>query len=239
MALKRDSGRDELTGLETYQAFLKDLDDRIAKAEDEESCVSLAMADVDWFMKLNEAHGEAIGDEVLKALAAHLAGSVADAGATCATGAPASSGKGGTVYRIGGEEFALVLPGMAKEDAFLHLERTRSTFDAQNEHTFRAGDAEATVHVTFSIGLATYPDDASKAQDLVRKADEALYRAKQTGRNRITLAREEKMVTKTSYYTHGQLERLSRLAEREGVGEAVLLREALDDLIRKFLVREV
>ena len=63
---------------------------------------------------------------------------------------------------------------------------------------------------------------------------DALHRAKTTGRNKVSLAREERMITKTSHYTQGQLERLSELATREGVGEAVLLREALDDLLRKY-----
>jgi len=67
-----------------------------------------------------------------------------------------------------------------------------------------------------------------------RKASEALYRAKTGGRNRVCLAREERMVTKTSYYTQGQLAGLSRLAKREGLNEAVMLREALDDLLRKY-----
>jgi hypothetical protein len=68
----------------------------------------------------------------------------------------------------------------------------------------------------------------------MRKASEALYRAKVGGRNKVCLAREERMVTKTSHYAQGQLYGLSRLAKRKGVGEAVLLREALDDLLRKY-----
>ena len=61
-----------------------------------------------------------------------------------------------------------------------------------------------------------------------------LYRAKKTGRNSIRLAYEEKMAPKTSHFTLTQLERLSNLAKEEGVGEAVLLREALDDLLLKY-----
>jgi predicted DNA-binding protein len=61
-----------------------------------------------------------------------------------------------------------------------------------------------------------------------------MYRSKAAGRSKVSLAREERMVTKTSHYTQGQLDRLSNLAKREGLGEAVLLREAMDDLLRKY-----
>ncbi len=61
-----------------------------------------------------------------------------------------------------------------------------------------------------------------------------MYRAKNTGRNKVCLAREEKMVTKTSHCTQEQLERSSKLAEAEGGGEAVILREALDDVLKKY-----
>ena len=61
-----------------------------------------------------------------------------------------------------------------------------------------------------------------------------MYRAKNTGRNKACLAREEKMVTKTSHYTQEQLELLSKLVKAEGVGEAVILREALDDMLKKY-----
>jgi predicted DNA-binding protein len=70
-------------------------------------------------------------------------------------------------------------------------------------------------------------------------ADQALYRAKSTGRNTIRLAYEEKMAPKTSHFTLTQLERLSNLAKKEGVGEAVLLREALDDLLIKYEVNKI
>jgi predicted signal transduction protein with EAL and GGDEF domain len=77
---------------------------------------------------------------------------------------------------------------------------------------------------------------ARSGTELLRKADQALYRSKQMGRNQVRLAYEERMLPKTSHYTQTPLERLSRLAEREGVGEVVLLREALDNLLMKYNV---
>ena len=84
------------------------------------------------------------------------------------------------------------------------------------------------------MGLATYSDDGATRQEIVRKADDALFRAKSSGRDRIALAREEKKVPKTIHFTQGQLDRLSALAEGKSVGEAELLREALDDLLKKY-----
>jgi hypothetical protein len=74
---------------------------------------------------------------------------------------------------------------------------------------------------------------------LLRKADQALYRVKDTGRNKIRLAYEERMVPKTTHYTQTQLERLSKLASERGVGEADLLREALDNLLTKYGVNDI
>ena len=88
--------------------------------------------------------------------------------------------------------------------------------------------------LTISGGIAAFPIDAQDENELLRKADQALYKAKGSGRNKIVLAYEEKMSPKTSHYTLTQLERLSELAKEQGVGEAVLLREALDNLLIKY-----
>ncbi len=85
-----------------------------------------------------------------------------------------------------------------------------------------------------SIEMAVAFEDTNRYQELVRKADSAMFRAKFSGRNRVAMAKEEKMVPKTSHYTQEQLKRLAKLAKREGIGEAILLREALDMLLKKY-----
>ncbi len=135
---------------------------------------------------------------------------------------------GSRVCRLGGDEFAVIPPGKEKEEAFLALEQARQAVQSLEAL------ADIVPPPTISIGIATYPDDGMTRQEIVRKADDALYRAKTAGRNRVALAREERKVPKTSHYTQGQLERLSALATKEGVGEAELLREALDDLLKKY-----
>ena len=84
-----------------------------------------------------------------------------------------------------------------------------------------------------SCGGVAYQEDEKWVAVVLGKCLEALDRAKGSGRNKVCIAREEKMVTKTVHYTQGQLEGLTRLANREGINEASLLREGLDDLLRK------
>ena len=81
--------------------------------------------------------------------------------------------------------------------------------------------------------------DGRTENELFRKADHALYRAKASGRKQIRLAYEERMVPKTTHYTQTQLERLSKLAEERGVNEADLLREAMDDFLTKYGVNDI
>lgn len=212
-----DSGRDSLTGLEQYAGFLAALEKGMAEAAENGGSITMGLVDVDWFTKLNKEHGASAGDDVLRVLAEYLV---------------TSSGGRFPVYRYGGDAFAVLMPGVDKEEAFLLMEETRRAFTG--DHEVGAGDKRVRFSVSITIGVAAYPDDATAPQELMRKANEAVYRAKVGGRAKVCLAREEKMVTKTSHYTQGQLHGLSRLAKREGIGEAVLLREALDDLLRKY-----
>lgn len=205
-------GSDALTGLPVREGF----DELLRDAVDDPAAapVSLALYDIDRFLALNEASGREAGDAVLRAVAAVFQERLpSDAAAVC---------------RLGGDEFGVIMPGTEKEQAFLALEQARAAVGSLEE--FAGMDPAPSV----SVGIASYPDDAATRQELLRKADDALYRAKCTGRNKVVLAREEKKVPKTSHYTQGQLERLTALSEKEGVGEAELLREALDDLLKKY-----
>lgn len=199
--------RDALTRLPVRAAFERDLARAVETAQAEAASVSVAVLDVDLFGQANATLGRAAADQALAALAQQLDSVLAGVA---------------TVYRIGGDGFGVILRGVDKEQAFLRLEAFRTALE---------GEPAPQLHV--SIGVASCPDDALKANEVFIKACEALYRAKVSGRNKACLAREEKMVTKTSHYTQGQLLGLRRLAEREGIGEAVLLREALNDLLRK------
>jgi diguanylate cyclase (GGDEF)-like protein len=200
-----------------YEAFLLAFDEVAAATPSEGGAIALALFDVDWCGRVNRDHGREAGDALILALGERLG---------------AALGSHAKVVRCGGDAYVALLLGVEKEAAFLLAERIRSEFE--NEPIALAGDNEVAWSVTVSAGVAVFPDDGGKAGDVFRKASEALYRAKTGGRNRVCLSREERMVTKTSYYTQGQLAGLSRLAKREGLNEAVLLREALDDLLRKY-----
>ena len=133
-----------------------------------------------------------------------------------------------TLGRLGGDEFAVLLPGIPLEQAFLRADLLRGEIG----HALEKAVPER--RCTASIGVANYPRDAKNADELKRKADLALYAAKEQGGGAVSLTPGENMVLRSSYYPAAQLGRLRSMAERQKKKEAVLLREALDDLIRKY-----
>jgi len=217
MSWREGENRDELTGAYAFEAFAEAFDEATAQVDEDGGSITLASVDIDNFKAINEQHGRDVGDEVLKRLASGLA----DA-------APEKR----PVFRHRRDEFIVLFPNTEKEEAFLILERMRAKLEA--EQSLEAEGKTATLAIPISAGVASYPEDGSRSDDVLRKAGEALHRAKTGGRNRICLPKQERMVTKTSHYTKGQLEALAELAKRQDVGEAVLLREALDDLMRKY-----
>ncbi len=173
--------------------------------------IIIALLDLDKISYVNEEFGREVGDRV-----------IIDTGLYLKEKLP----EGTKIYRNGGDEFAILFYGeMEKEDVFLCLEELRREYPVKLPN----GDAQE-----MSIGMAVAYEDANRYQELIRKADSAMFRAKFSGRNRVTMAKEEKMVPKTSHYTQDQLKRLAKLAKREGIGEAILLREALDMLLKKY-----
>ena len=208
-----ESSIDAMTGFQNYEGFLRDLEELAAASAEVCEDLSLAMIDIDFFKKVNDEYGHEIGDKVILSIAQHIRANTPDTA---------------KLYRYAGDQFAVLLPSTEKEKAFLIIERIRETYSIGFENK------PITLDVSISAGLACFPHDGTRTADVIRKAEGALYRAKSGSRNKVCLSREEKMVTKTSHYTFEQLKRLSDLAKREGLGEAVLLREALDDLLKKY-----
>ena len=173
--------------------------------------VAIALIDCDKFDHINKDFGIGEGDRVL-----------IEAGKYIRDNLP----EGAKVYRIGGDEFAILFRGiMEREEIFLYLN------DLKNHYAVQTPDGQ---RQTITVGMATAFEDANRCVELIRKADGALFRAKVSGGNKVSMAKEEKMVPKTSHFTQDQLQRLAKLAKREGVGEAILLREGLDLLLKKY-----
>ena len=166
--------RDELTGLPGRRA----LNERMQRLGRN---YVLAMSDVDHFKKFNDTHGHDVGDQVLRLVAAKL---------SKITG-------GGRAYRYGGEEFAVVFAGKTAEQCLPHLEAVREVIanyamhlrnqdrplDDQAGRLRRGSAAASTVSVTISIGVAERQVEHRNPEQVLKSADEALYRAKTAGRN--------------------------------------------------------
>ena len=206
---------DGLTGLLSAPFFRHLLrEELLPRAREDGEPLSLFLLDVDEFLPLNQVHGRAAGDRVLTGVANVLREAM-----------PAAA----VLARYGGDELAGGLPGTRLDDAFTLLEEARRRVAAL---TF---EGLADVRVTCSAGLAAFPAHGEDEAVLVRAADEALFLAKTTGRNKVALPlADSRMVTKTSHYTATQLERLARLAKALGRNEASVLREALDDVLKKY-----
>ena len=161
---------DPLTGLHNPRYFHARMDEEQAERARTGQPLSVVIIDLDHFKRVNDEYGHLVGDDVL-ANAARAIASVARRGETAA--------------RVGGEEFAVLLPASTAEAAYEVAERTREAIAA----TMTPVTDGTSVHVVASAGVASTADlpDAT-ANELYRAADEALYRAKAEGRNRTVIA---------------------------------------------------
>jgi diguanylate cyclase (GGDEF)-like protein len=167
--IRDEAENDPLTGLANRRTLLTRITHELQRSLSYHSRTSLAMIDVDHFKHYNDHNGHAAGDAVLRSVA-RLAASV--------------TRRTDLVARYGGEEFTVVLSGASRDQGFRHAERIRSTIAV---HPFEGGKAQPLGIVSISVGLATFPDDAESVESLFEAADQALYRAKNGGRNRVVL----------------------------------------------------
>lgn len=214
---------DELTGLLSRKVFMEKFSELLAKAKADphDSPLSLSLLDLDRFLEFNTQYGHVTGDKMLIAVAKAI---------------QTHAGKDRLAGRYGGDEFIILFPGEEREQTFLKMEQIRRELSKEE---LTSADGKKIQGIYISGGVASFPMDGRTENELFRKADHALYRAKTTGRRQIRLAYEERMVPKTTHYTQTQMERLAKLAEERGVNEADLLREAMDDFLTKYGVNDI
>ncbi|MBS0643407.1 MAG: GGDEF domain-containing protein [Acetobacteraceae bacterium] len=163
--LRRLATTDALTGVLNRAGFMARAQRRLAMNQAARACLTVLMVDVDHFKQINDRWGHEAGDQALKGLADRLRAVVR---------------RRDLLGRLGGEEFAVVLSDTAAADALLVAERLRSAVAAS---PIRHDDR--TISLTVSVGVAMQHETDSRIGQIIRRADAALYRAKESGRNRV------------------------------------------------------
>jgi diguanylate cyclase (GGDEF)-like protein len=149
---------DPLTGLANHRAFQERVQQELERAEAQNVAFSLCLIDLDDFKRVNDLFGHPVGDNVLAQVGARLR-------------------RNGEVFRLGGDEFALLLAARSAEEAYPVAQSVLSRIAALD-----LGDVG---RVTASAGIASFPAQAPDRDELIRRADGALYWAKQHGKNRV------------------------------------------------------
>ena len=163
--LRTQSLRDPLTGLYNRRYMEDALERYVSLAERTGAATSVVMIDLDNFKQLNDVHGHAKGDAVLRDVAAQLVGALRPSD---------------VVSRYGGEELVVILPGCGAEDAYEKAEIMRSRIESLSE--------SHGCPISASFGVASVPETSTGAMDVIPMADAALYVAKQSGKNRVCSA---------------------------------------------------
>lgn len=158
---------DQLTGLYNRRFLTGQLEPLASRAARGGEPVSVLLADIDHFKKVNDTFGHDVGDEVLREFAARMASNVRPMDVAC---------------RLGGEEFVVIMPATRGDSAAMAAERLRRNIVAA---PFSIKGGTESLAVTVSIGVATSEIDTDTGERILKRADEALYQAKQQGRNRV------------------------------------------------------
>ncbi|MEE8424912.1 MAG: GGDEF domain-containing protein [Elusimicrobiota bacterium] len=163
--VERHSQIDGLTGVHRRGVLDQKLKDEIVRAQTFKTTFCLMMLDIDHFKNINDSYGHPFGDQVLRRIGTILKNSVYETD---------------FVARYGGEEFAILLPRAESAGVLRKAEAVRSAVEAEEFEL-----ANERVRVTVSIGIAHFPKDGNTAEAVVRQADQALYSAKEKGRNQV------------------------------------------------------
>jgi len=165
--LREEATRDSLTGLHNRR-LLEDVGRQLTRDADRHGQpLAVVMADLDYFKRLNDHHGHQAGDRVLQAVGRFFSERVRQSD---------------YVFRTGGEEILILLPGAHRDQALSRIDGWRRDFAATEIDI-----GQGRVQSTFSAGIAIYPDDGRSLDEVLVRADKALYRAKEAGRNRARL----------------------------------------------------
>lgn len=168
--LAEQATKDPLTGLSNRRQLMSDLSLEMKRAKRYGTPLALILLDVDHFKKYNDTHGHPAGDEVLRQVARLLTMNVRAFD---------------KVARYGGEEFVVILPQTDLQGAAAAAEKLRRAIE---EHPFLGEETQPGGKVTVSLGVAGFPEHAGSVDELLEQADQAMYRAKAAGRNRVTVA---------------------------------------------------
>ena len=158
---------DGLTGIYVRRHFIERLNEEVARSKRHKLKLSLLMIDLDHFKQCNDTYGHLVGDIVLKEISKIMKEYVRQVD---------------LIGRYGGEEFVIALPDTDKNSAVNVADRIRMSVE---KHKFRAYDE--TISMTISIGVATFPETGEDVAMLIDRADQALYKAKEAGRNKVVL----------------------------------------------------
>lgn len=154
---------DGLTGLYNHWFFHETLEKSVQAAKKDNLVFTLVLMDIDNFKDFNDTHGHLAGDVVLKRVAQMITKSIK---------------AGAMAFRYGGEEFAVIMPGTPQEEGFNLADKIRKAIDS-----LKIFYNKEQLHVTVSMGIATYPADALGKNGLIDRSDEKLYLAKNSGKN--------------------------------------------------------
>ena len=172
-SLRRSMYHDSLTGLLNHTSTKSALDRALAESEKDQRPVSVVMVDIDYFKKVNDTYGHPVGDQVIRSLAWLLKQRLR---------------KTDIIGRYGGEEFLVGLVGSTPQQALKTMDKIRKDFNL-----IQPPYGDSYFNISFSGGIASYPEYGDR-EELVLRADEALYRAKRGGRNQLAVAQAEAAV---------------------------------------------